>query len=305
MTRIAVVIVTHNSECCLGRCLAGLSEQQEEVECILVDAGSSQTAYLDGLATRPGTQLIRTTNIGFAAANNLGYRAIPEETECVVFLNPDAFLEPGTLDRARAILAAHPRVGCLSGLLLGWDLEADRPSGRIDSTGIFRRWYGRWYDRGQGEVFSGQYDRTEVVPAACGAFLFCRRSALDGTALDGGAVFAPEFFLYKETSNSACACAEAAGPSSTTPASTCTTAAAGSASAAACRTHCGSRPRPTRSASTAVTPRPTSSGPWPSTCWYGGRGYDRSDNRHQAKGLGDHPHPERSPLAGRSAHPAA
>ena len=163
MARIAVVIVTHNSECCLGRCLAGLSEQQEEVQCILVDAGSSQTAYLDGLDTRPGTQLIRTTNIGFAAANNLGYRAIPEETECVVFLNPDAFLEPGTLGRARAILAAHPRVGCLSGLLLGWDLEADRPSGRIDSTGIFRRWYGRWYDRGQGEVFSGQYDRTEVV----------------------------------------------------------------------------------------------------------------------------------------------
>ena len=198
MTRIAVLIVTHNSECCLGRCLAGLSEQQEEVQCILVDAGSSQTAYLDGLDTRPGTQLIRTTNIGFAAANNLGYRAIPEETDCVVFLNPDAFLEPGTLGRAQAILTAHPRVGCLSGLLLGWDLQADRPSGRIDSTGIFRRWYGRWYDRGQGEVFSGQYDRTEVVPAACGAFLFCRRSALDGTALDGGAVFAPEFFLYKE-----------------------------------------------------------------------------------------------------------
>ena len=198
MARIAVLIVTHNSERCLARCLARLSDQQEEVQCILVDAGSSSTTYLDGLDTRPGTHLLRTANIGFAAANNLGYRAILEETECVVFLNPDAFLAPGTLDRARAILAAHPRVACLTGLLLGWDLQADRPSGRIDSTGIFRRWYGRWYDRGQGEVFSGQYNRAETVPAACGAFLFCRRSALDGTALDGGAVFAPEFFLYKE-----------------------------------------------------------------------------------------------------------
>ena len=168
------------------------------MQCILVDAGSSSTTYLDGLDTRPGTQLLRTTNLGFAAANNLGYRAIQEKTEFVVFLNPDAFLEPGTLGRARAILAAHPRVGCLTGLLLGWDLQNDRPSGRIDSTGIFRRWYGRWYDRGQGEVFSGQYDRAEAVPAACGAFLFCRRSALDETALAGGAVFAPDFFLYKE-----------------------------------------------------------------------------------------------------------
>ena len=102
MARIAVLIVTHNSERCLARCLARLSDQQEEVQCILVDAGSSSTTYLDGLDTRPGTRLLRTANIGFAAANNLGYRAILEETECVVFLNPDAFLAPGTLDRARA-----------------------------------------------------------------------------------------------------------------------------------------------------------------------------------------------------------
>ena len=129
MARIAVLIVTHNSERCLARCLARLSDQQEEVQCILVDAGSSSTTYLDGLDTRPGTRLLRTANIGFAAANNLGYRAIPEETECVVFLNPDAFLAPGTLDRARAILAAHPRVACLTGPLLGWDLQADRSSG--------------------------------------------------------------------------------------------------------------------------------------------------------------------------------
>ncbi|MDX9833880.1 MAG: glycosyltransferase family 2 protein [Desulfobulbus sp.] len=198
MARIAVIIVTHNAEPFLDRCLAGLRRQEEETHLVLVDAGSASTAYLEGLDALPGIRVIRTKNIGFSAANNLGYRSIPEEIGNVVFLNPDAFLEPGTFARARATLAEHPQVGCLTGQLLGWDLQVGRPNGRIDSAGVFRSWYGRWYDRGQGEQSYGQYDRAEEVPAACGAFLFCRRAALDETALAGRAIFAPEFFLYKE-----------------------------------------------------------------------------------------------------------
>ena len=76
--------------------------------------------------------------------------------------------------------------------------QAAQATGLLDSTGIFRKWYGRWYDRGQGEPDRGQFAWPDDVPAACGALLFCRKKALDQVALAGGAVFDPDFFLYKE-----------------------------------------------------------------------------------------------------------
>ena len=103
MARIAVLIVTHNSERCLARCLARLSDQQEEVQCILVDAGSSSTTYLDGLATRPGTHLLRTANIGFAAANNIGMRrALDDGCDFALLLNNDTSVRPDFLEKLLA-----------------------------------------------------------------------------------------------------------------------------------------------------------------------------------------------------------
>ena len=83
----------------------------------------------------------------------------------------------------------------LSGKLLGYDLVQGKPNGRIDSTGITRKWYGRWYDRGQGEPDRKQYEKPETMPALCGALLFCRNKALQTL---GKEVFDPDFFLYKE-----------------------------------------------------------------------------------------------------------
>ena len=55
---------------------------------------------------------------------------------------------------------------------------------------------GRIAARGQPD--DGRFGRPELMPALCGACLFCRRSALEAVALAGGAVFDPAFFLYKE-----------------------------------------------------------------------------------------------------------
>jgi GT2 family glycosyltransferase len=38
----------------------------------------------------------------------------------------------------------------------------------------------------------------EEIPAACGAFLFCRKRALEEASLGPGRIFDPDFFLYKE-----------------------------------------------------------------------------------------------------------
>lgn len=198
MARIAVIVVTHNSEPYLDRCLRAVRNQADEPHLTVVDSGSACTAYLNSIDTTAHTRLLRTSNIGFARANNMGYAGCPEEAEFVVFLNPDAFVGEGIFARAMEILASRPQVGCLTGRLLGYDIALDRPTGLIDSTGIFRRWYGRWYDRGQGEPDQGQHSIEAEVPAGCGALLFCRRAALDQVLLAGRGVFDPGFFLYKE-----------------------------------------------------------------------------------------------------------
>lgn len=196
---IAVIIVTHNSQAVLGRCLAGLRQQNRSCRTVIVvDAGSTSTTYLEELRGQPEIQVFKCGPVGFSRANNAGYAHCPAGIDYVVFLNPDAFLDDAVFATATACLAKEPDVGCLTGRLLGYDIQADRPSGLIDSTGIFRAWYGRWFDRGQGIPSRGQYSIEEDVPAACGAFMFCRKTALDAVALPGGEVFDPDFFLYKE-----------------------------------------------------------------------------------------------------------
>ncbi|WP_417909864.1 glycosyltransferase family 2 protein [Candidatus Electronema sp. PJ] len=194
-----VIIVTHNAEAVLGRCLAALAAQTApSVVVALIDSGSEDAGYVQAYSQQPGFIVRCTDNIGFSQANNLGWQMVRQEAELVLFLNPDAFPASESLERACAFLAANPAVGCVGGRLLGFDAASGQPTGLLDSTGVFTKWYGRWYDRDQGQPDSGQHREQEDVPAVCGAFLLARRTALEQVALPGDAVFDPAFFLYKE-----------------------------------------------------------------------------------------------------------
>ena len=200
MTRIAAIIVTHDSERFVHSCLAALRQQAHVERIIVVDAGSRDRATMRKLVSGAEAEFIAIENQGFSRANNVGYAHVPGWVEYVLFLNPDAFIRPGALSRAVEYME-NPRysdVGCLTGRLLGCDPASMQPTGRLDSTGVFRAWYGRWYDRGQGEPDCGQYDAIETVPAACGAFMLCRKSALEQAGSRLGHIFDPDFFLYKE-----------------------------------------------------------------------------------------------------------
>lgn len=193
---VSAIIVTHNSAAVLSRCLDALSCQTVALaEVIVVDSGSDDCEYLLPYKELEWVRVIETSNVGFSQANNLGMKLVAVQTEFVLFLNPDTFLTPLFLETALLVSQKNPRSGIISGKLCGYDAEKGVATGRLDSTGVFRKWYGRWYDRGQGEVDKGQYDKGAVVPALCGALLFCRVSAL----LDlGETIFDPDIFLYKE-----------------------------------------------------------------------------------------------------------
>ncbi len=196
MQTVAVIIVTHNSGSVLPHCLHALARQTVPVrEINIVDSGSDDLSFLQTLHERENIQVITTSNVGFSRANNLGFERVAPSTDYVLFLNPDSFLAPDCLATAISVCQEYPQAGMVSGKLNGYDRERERPTGQLDSTGIFRKWYGRWFDRGQGEVDIGHYDTPAFVPALCGALLFCRMDALRSLP---GPPFDPDFFLYKE-----------------------------------------------------------------------------------------------------------
>ncbi len=193
---IAVIIVTHNSQNVIDSCVDSLLKQTKCVDqIIIVDSGSSETHYLGKYSSVGQIQIFKEDNIGFSGSNNVGYSKISDKTGFVVFANPDTILTDSFTEDMISVFKDEPTVGILTGKLLHFDMEQNLPSGKIDSTGIFRKWFGRWYDRGQGEIDRGQYDSAEYVPAICGALMCCRNDLLKQF---GGKVFNPDFFMYKE-----------------------------------------------------------------------------------------------------------
>lgn len=193
---VSVIIVTHNSASYLERCLQSLVMQSvKPTEIIVVDSGSDDISYLHTLNEKYSFRLKVESNIGFSRANNAGVSALVKRVEHILFLNPDVFLPVPFIQSALIFSQENPLVGIISGKLMGYNLKDDKPSGRIDSTGVQRKVYGRWVDRGQGEVDLGQYDSPKEMNALCGALLFCKQEALRSLQVP---VFDPNFFLYKE-----------------------------------------------------------------------------------------------------------
>jgi GT2 family glycosyltransferase len=106
-----VVVVTYESARHLPRCLAGLPAGTEVV---VVDNASSDGSA--ELARALGAQVVRNPrNLGFAAAANQGVRL--GKGDLVLFLNPDATIDPESLERLAAavgdddgVFAAGPRL---------------------------------------------------------------------------------------------------------------------------------------------------------------------------------------------------
>ena len=201
---VAVVIVTYNSAPVLGMCLDSLQRQTRAANLIvIVDNNSQPSGYLDRVPSTTALEVLRNSrNDGFCGGNNTGY-GLARTCEYVLFLNPDAFLSPSFLEEALQWMARpeNAQVGCLTGTLLRFDVGAARPTGLIDSTGIFQKWYGKWYDRGQGTQWVApppDEARLEDLPAACGALMFCRTQALEEITLGKQQVFDDRFFMYKE-----------------------------------------------------------------------------------------------------------
>jgi len=115
--KAAVVVVNWNSGDFLSRCVYSLLRNAEGRQIIVVDNASEDSSlqFLPSLSSN--VTLVRNReNVGFAAANNLGWRASKEAF--ILFLNPDTECFPGSVGRLEQTLIDDKTIWAAGGRLI-------------------------------------------------------------------------------------------------------------------------------------------------------------------------------------------
>jgi GT2 family glycosyltransferase len=201
--RVAVCIVTYDSEADLPGALAAVAELESEgsLELVVADCGSRDGSVALARAFAAPGILVRVVplgeNRGFAGGMNAAIEACA--APWILALNPDARPRPdflaALLARARSAAAAGVAAGSLTGRLVRPENDGER---RLDACGMVLRRSWRHLDRGSGEIDRGQFGTAELVFGGTGAATLFRREALLDAAFADGQIFDTMFHSYRE-----------------------------------------------------------------------------------------------------------
>jgi GT2 family glycosyltransferase len=135
---VSVVVVVYMTGEALDQSLACVLGDPRVDELVIVDNGSSpsEAARLRSLAEGDRRVVLITGhgNVGFARAANLGARRATGGV--LVFLNPDAFLQPGCIDALARAIEDRPVPSLVGGRVLNADRTEQRGARRGDITPI-------------------------------------------------------------------------------------------------------------------------------------------------------------------------
>lgn len=172
---VSVIIVNTNEGGVLFDCLEWLNKCGRPEETIVVDNSSTDGSPGRVMAEYPWVKLIPSGgNRGYAGANMIG--AEQATGDIVVFLNPDAFAQPGWLQAIRACFASDSRIG-----IVGAKIYRGRPGAeaRFDSAGCDIEFpLGEGPPRGYLVVDEGQFEERADVAYASGAAFAIRADVL-------------------------------------------------------------------------------------------------------------------------------
>jgi N-acetylglucosaminyl-diphospho-decaprenol L-rhamnosyltransferase len=197
-SNLDVVIVAYRSRELLRRCLSSLQAHR---------ARGTMTVHVIDNDSRDGTvEMVRHSfpevrlvasqrNLGFSAASNIGIRQ--GQAPFVLCLNPDTQVLPGALDRLLELMATRPEVGICGCRLQLEDGTLDHAAKRsfptpVSSLGHFLG-IGRRRDSGSLAAYRAPDVTRGPVDAVNGAFMLCRREALNQVGL-----FDEGFWMYME-----------------------------------------------------------------------------------------------------------
>ena len=195
---ISVVIVNWNGGDHLRRCLASLHEfGGESIDRItVVDNGSTDGSLEAARATSGVTVAEAGENLGFAKACNLGARQAT--AEFLLFLNPDAAISPGVVERVLSFMTepAGVHVGICGVQLVDEDGHIARSCARFPTPlglCLVALGLGRLLRGGGMLMEDWTHDESREVDHVIGAFYLVRRSVFE--TLSG---FDERFFMYLE-----------------------------------------------------------------------------------------------------------
>jgi len=207
---LSVVIVSWNVRELLRQCLASLVSQVptpegwfalpggRTLEIWVVDNGSSDGSAEMAEAAFPGVHVLRSTNRGFAAGNNLGIAR--SRGRYIMLLNPDTQAVGLALNTLLDTMDAHPDVGAIGPQLRYGDGRPQSSrrrfptpwTGFMEST-LLQQWFphNRWAARYH--MLDLPDDTLCDVDWLVGAALLVRREAIEQAGLlDEG------YFMYSE-----------------------------------------------------------------------------------------------------------
>lgn len=120
---LGIVVVSYRCRDLLLQCIESIEEQLPGMlaSTVVVDNASADGSARAVRERWPDVQVIENSrNLGFAAAANVGIRALSHQTS-ICLLNPDATLSDGGLIDAANYLEEHPEVGILGGRIVNAD----------------------------------------------------------------------------------------------------------------------------------------------------------------------------------------
>lgn len=181
---IAVIIVTYNSEKCIGRCIESILKQSLAPEIIVVDNGSTDNTLSLIRENYPMIRIINSeSNLGYGKGNNLGI--CETNRRIVIVINPDARFAGDTMMRLVEPIENDMTILTTPMILLP-DCET------INASGLFCTPLGISFPRGLGEK---QYS-SQSLPPPSGISGCCFAANRNYFIELGG--FDENFFMYNE-----------------------------------------------------------------------------------------------------------
>lgn len=192
---ISIIIVNWNGLRWLPECFSSLYDQQyKNFEILFVDNASTDGSVAWVTKHFPKTKIIiNKKNLGFAEANNVGYREA--KGEYVLFLNNDTRVTRSFLTELLEVFKKDPSIGGAQSKIL----LMDHPDTH-DSVGAYLTATGFLYHLGFGKKDTPIYNKYLELYTAKGACMMFKADVLKRISYEGW-VLDPTYFAYFEESD--------------------------------------------------------------------------------------------------------
>lgn len=169
-----------------------------EAEAVVMDTATEDVTR-DFFAQFPDWKYLRSAggNIGYGASYNEILEKFPG-SDYFLLVTSDVIMNPTAVKKIIGEMEKDKEIAMCAGKLYQWNFQSNLKTDIIDSLGISAKKNHHFYDRGQGEKDTGQYDaKLQDVFGLTGAVLLIRTSVIKEIRANGQ-LFDPQIWMYKE-----------------------------------------------------------------------------------------------------------